>query len=74
MAGNIVLTSDIMDPRKAGKASSEISSQNTDVLSDTSPRSIDSIRTWTQVFKILQHELVNCPNDSGDEETETLAS
>jgi hypothetical protein len=63
-----------MAPRKAGKASGESSSQNTDVLSDTSPRRIDSIRTWTQVFNIWQHELVNCLDDLDDEETESLAT
>jgi hypothetical protein len=27
-----------------------------------------------QVFNILQYELVNCLDDSGDEETETMAT
>jgi hypothetical protein len=72
--GNRVLRSDTMAPRKTTKASGESSSQNTDVLSDTSPRSIDTVKTWTHVFNILQHELINCPDDLGDEETETLAT
>jgi hypothetical protein len=63
-----------MAPRKMVKGTGESSSQKTDGFSDTSPRSIDTIKSWTQVFNILQHELVNCPDDSGDEETETLAT
>ena len=61
-----------MAPRKATKAPGESSSQNTDVFFDTSPRSIDAIKSWTQVFNILQYELVNFLDDSGDEETDTL--
>jgi hypothetical protein len=63
-----------MAPRKETKAPGEGSSQNTDILSDTSPRSIDVVKSWTQVFNILQYELVNCPDDSGDDETEDLAT
>jgi hypothetical protein len=32
------------------------------------------MKTWTQVFDILQYELINCPEDSGDEVTETQAT
>jgi hypothetical protein len=32
------------------------------------------MKTWTQVFDILQYELINCPDDSDDEETETQAT
>jgi hypothetical protein len=53
-----------MPPRKETKATGESSSQNTDVFSDTSPRSIDTVKSWTQVFNILQYELVNFPDDS----------
>ena len=62
-----------MAPRKSTKVPGESSSQNTDVLSDTSPRSIDTIKSWTQLFNILQHEL-NCQDDSSDAETKTLAT
>jgi hypothetical protein len=41
---------------------------NADVLSDTTPRDIDSAKYWTQVFKVLEHEIINCPEDPGDEE------
>jgi hypothetical protein len=63
-----------MAPRKETKAPGEGSSQNTDILSDTSPRSIDVVKSWMQVFNILQYELVNFPDDSGDDETEALAT
>jgi hypothetical protein len=63
-----------MAPRKAPKATGESSSQNADVLSDTSPRSIDNVKSWTQVFNILQYELVNCPDDSSDNEKENIST
>jgi hypothetical protein len=63
-----------MPPRKETKATGESSSQNTDALSDTSPRSIDTVKSWTQVFNILQYELVNCPDDSSDNEKEDLST
>jgi hypothetical protein len=62
-----------MAPRKMVKVSGESSSQNTDVLSDTSPRAVETIRTWTQVCDILQYELSNCPEESYYEGTETQA-
>jgi hypothetical protein len=74
VADNRVQRPDTMAPRKEPKATGESSSQNTDVLSDTSPRSIDTVKSWTQVFNILQYELVNCPDDSSDNEKEDLAT
>jgi hypothetical protein len=74
VADNRVQRHDIMAPRKETKTTGESSSQNTDVLSDTSPRSIDTIKSWTQVFNILQYELVNCPDNSSDNEKEDLAT
>jgi hypothetical protein len=52
----------------------EISSQNTYALSDTSPRSIDTIKSWMKVFNILQYELVNFLDDSNDNEKEDLST
>jgi hypothetical protein len=49
----------------------EVSNLNTDVLLDTTPRAIDSVKSWTQGFNILEHELINCPEDPGDEVNET---
>jgi hypothetical protein len=56
------------------KADGESINLNTYVLSDTSPRAIDTVKYWTQVFDIIQHELINCLEDSGDEVTETHAT
>jgi hypothetical protein len=62
-----------MVPRKMNKTAGESMSPNTDVLSDTSPRSVDTVKTWTQVSNILQYELIKFLDDSGDEVTETQA-
>jgi hypothetical protein len=56
------------------KAAGESTNPNTDVLSDTSPRAIDTIKSWTHVFDILEHKLINCPEDSGDKVNETHAT
>jgi hypothetical protein len=56
------------------KAASEGANTNAEVLSDTTPRAIDTVKYWIQVFKILEHELINCPEDSGDEVSETHAA
>ena len=74
MIDNRSLRPDTMAPRKETKDPGEGSSQNIDILSDTSPRSIDVVKSWTQVVNILHYELVNFPNDLGDDETEDLAT
>lgn len=61
-----------MAPRKVPKTTGESSGQSSDILSDTSPRNVDIVKTWTQVFNTLQYELVNCPDDSSDNEKEDL--
>ena len=63
-----------MAPLKITKVVGESGNPNTDVLSDTSPRTIDTVKTWMQVFDILQYELINCPDDLVDEVTETQAT
>jgi hypothetical protein len=63
-----------MAPRKMAKAARESTNPNTDVLSDTSPRAIDTVKSWTQVFDILQHELINYLEDSGNKVSETHAT
>jgi hypothetical protein len=63
-----------MNPRKAFKAAVESSGQGSDVVSDTSPRSINTIKTWTYISDILQSELVNCSDDSNDNEKDDLAT
>jgi hypothetical protein len=42
-----------MAPRKMAKEAGESVNPNTNVISDTSPRAIDTVKTWTQVFDIL---------------------
>jgi hypothetical protein len=63
-----------MAPRKASKASAEILGQGSDNVSDTSPRSIDSVRNWSYISEVLQSELVNCSDDSSDNEKDDLAT
>jgi hypothetical protein len=38
------------------------------------PRSIDNVKSWPQVFNILQYELVNCPDDSSENEKEEIST
>jgi hypothetical protein len=57
-----------MVPRKVPKKTGESSGQGLDILSDTSPRNIDVVKTWTHVFNTLQYEVVNCPDNSSDDE------
>jgi hypothetical protein len=64
----------IMAPRKMMKnidAAGEGSNLNADVLSDTMPLAIDSVKSWTHVFEILEHEVISCPEDYGDEVDDT---
>ena len=60
-----------MAPRKAAKANVEIAVQGTDNISETSPRSVDSVPSWSFVSDILQSELVNY-SDSDDNEKDDL--
>jgi hypothetical protein len=55
-------------------AAGEDSNPNADILSDTTPRATDTIKTWTQVFEILEHEIINCPEDSTEEEDDSYAA
>jgi hypothetical protein len=63
-----------MAPIKASKEIAKSSGQGLDIFSDTSPRSIDSIRTWSYVSEVLQSKLVNCSDDSSDNERDDLAT
>jgi hypothetical protein len=49
----------------------EGSNPNADVLFDTTLRAIDLVKSWTRVFEILEHEVINCPEYSGDEVDDT---
>jgi hypothetical protein len=61
-----------MAPRKASKATVEVSGQGSDKVSDTSPRSVDSVRTWSYIYEVLQSELVDVSDDSRENEKDDL--
>jgi hypothetical protein len=66
-----------MVPCKAGKkqdASTSDSSPNTDVLSDTTPQILDTIKSWKQVYDILEHEVIECLDDSAGEDDESFSA
>jgi hypothetical protein len=57
----------VMAPKKGPKKSedtTEIFSPEGDVISDTMPHAIDSIKSWRQIYEILDYEIKNSPNDS----------
>jgi hypothetical protein len=60
-----------MAPRKAAKVNVKVAGQGSDNISDTSPRSVDSVPSWSFVSDILQSELVNY-SDSDDNERDDL--
>jgi hypothetical protein len=49
----------------------EGSNPNVGVLSYTMSRAIEYVKSWTQVFEVLEHEIINCLEYSGDEEDDT---
>jgi len=62
-----------MEPKKTQKKSDDIgesSNPNSDVLSDTTPHAVDSVRSWIQIFEVLEHEVRNCSGDFGNESTD----
>jgi hypothetical protein len=63
-----------MAPRKAPKAATESSGQGSDIVSDTSPRSINTIKTWTHISNVLQPEVINCLDDSCDNEDDDIST
>ena len=63
-----------MAPRKTSKKNDDAgegSNLSADVMSDTTPHVVDSIRSWMQIFAILEHEFINYSYDSGDEKNDT---
>jgi hypothetical protein len=61
-----------MAPREASKSNVEVSGQGLDNVSDTSPRSVDSARTWSYISEVLQSELVDVLDDSNENEKDNL--
>jgi hypothetical protein len=51
-----------MAPKKAPKKSED--TQEGDIISDTTPHAIDSIKSWTQISEFLECELKNAHPDS----------
>jgi hypothetical protein len=50
-----------MAPKKALKKNED--AQEGDIISDTTPHAIDSIKSWTQISELLEYELENAhPN------------
>jgi hypothetical protein len=58
--------------RKASKSTVEVSGQGSDNVSDTSPRSVDSVRTWLYISEVLQSKLVDVSDDSSENEKDNL--
>ena len=63
-----------MAPRKASKASVEVSRQGLDNVVDTSPQSIDLVSNWSFVSDVLQAELVDYSDDSSDNEKDDITT
>jgi hypothetical protein len=61
-----------MAPRKASKATIEVSGQGSDKISDTSPQSVNSIKTWSHIPEVLQSELVDISDDSSGNEKDDM--
>jgi hypothetical protein len=58
-----------MAPKKAPKKSKEVgesSSPDEEVVFDTIPHAIDSIKSWRQIFKTLDYEIKNFPHDTNN--------
>jgi hypothetical protein len=64
----------IMAPRKTSKAAINSSGQGLDVVSDTSPWSINVVKTWSYVSNILQSESVSCSDYSSNNENDNLST
>jgi hypothetical protein len=60
-----------MAPRKEAKVNVEVAGQSSDNVSDTSPRSVNSVPSWSFVSNVLQLKLVNY-SDSNDNEKDDL--
>jgi hypothetical protein len=52
-----------MGPKKS-ENTTEISSPKGDVISNTTPHAIDSIKSWIQIYENLDCEMKNSPIDS----------
>jgi hypothetical protein len=56
-----------MVPKKAPKKSEdteEMRNPEGDIISDTTPHAIDSIKSWKEIYELLDYEIKNSPADS----------
>jgi hypothetical protein len=51
-----------MAPKKAPKKSEDI--EEGDIISDTKPHAINSIKSWTQISEFLEYKIKNSTTDS----------
>jgi hypothetical protein len=63
-----------MAPRKNSKEIVEGPGQVSDIISDTSSRNINTVKTWTHVSNILHSEQIDCSDDSSDNEKDDLST
>ena len=61
-----------MAPKKAPKKSED--TQERDIISDTMPHAIDSIKSWTQISEFLEYEIKNSPTDSENHSRDIVES
>jgi hypothetical protein len=66
--------SPVMALQKASKANVEVSGQGSDNVTDTSPRSVDSVPNWSFFFYVLQVKLVDYSDDSNDNEKDDITT
>ena len=66
-----------MVPHKDGKkqyASADDSNKKKCILLDTTPWITTTIKSWKQVYDILEHEIINYPDNSTEEDNESLSA
>jgi hypothetical protein len=49
---------------KKSEDTEEMRNPEGDIISDTTPHAIDSIKSWTQISEFLEYEIKNSPTDS----------
>jgi len=59
---------------KTLKEATECPSQGSDIIYDTSPRRINTVKTWMYVSNILHFEWIDCSDDSSDDEKDDLST
>jgi hypothetical protein len=74
LTGGPVADFSIIAPKKMPKSAVEISVQGSDVVSNTSPRIINFVNTWSYVSNVLQYVLINHSDDSSENEKDDLST